>query len=147
MFGVTFRSGCIRFYHLHKRSLVLELKTGYSGQRLHGLQFIADRKLLMANILPNKVQVWKMIDEKTLIQLRIIPIDEKDTKCLLVNKDGSQLLYLTWSGKIRVYNAVINSSRSYTLPNGVENVGQMILVGAGKVLVNNKGSDKFSLMY
>ena len=40
LIGVAFRSRFIRFYHLHKRTLSFEFKTGFENSYTYGLQYL-----------------------------------------------------------------------------------------------------------
>jgi len=145
--GVGFRSGHVRFYHLYKRTLCFEFKTGFENFYTYALQYLPKRNMILGRVKENVIKVWKYDSEKKKVeQFKTITTKGSYPDCIVPNEDESQLLFTSRDKFLEMYDfnseklSLCNVSQHVTKTNALvymENIGKISVCDytSGKICI------------
>ena len=136
LIGAGFKTGYIRFYHLFRKNLVFEFKTGFEDYYIYGLNYLPKRKLIIASVNAYTIKVWKYDPENRLIREQ----QTIKTKCanhnsIIYNEDESQLIFATSKDFLESYSLIKNESIQHKLTSNIRSTMSVLyLQGLKRVL-------------
>jgi len=149
LIGVGFRSGYIRFYHLYKRTLSFEFKTGFENFYTYGLQYLPKRKLILGRVKEHIIKVWKYDEEKKGAEDHTT-INAKGSypDCIVPNEDESQLLFTSRDHFLEMYDFNNNKTAQYNLQPHIKKTNALLFLdNLGKVSVCDYTSGKICILH
>jgi len=147
--GVGFRCGYIRFYHLYKRNMVFEFKTGFENFYTYALQYLPKRNMILGRVKENVIKVWKYDSEKKKVeQYKTINTKGSYPDCIVPNEDESQLLFTSRDKFLEMYD--FNTEKT-TLQNVSPHIAKtnalVYLENMGKISVCDYTSGKICVLH
>jgi len=149
LIGVGFRSGTVRFYHLYKKNLVLEFKTGYENFYTYGLQYLPKRKLILGRVKEKVIKVWKYEDDKKRVEpYKTIKAKGEYPDCIVANEDESQLLFTSRDQFLEMYDFGTEKTALYNLQPHINKTNALVFLDSlGKVSVCDYTSGKVCILH
>jgi WD40 repeat protein len=149
LIGVGFRSGVIRFYHLYKKSMVFEFKTGFENFYTYGLQYLPKRKLILGRVKESTITIWKYDDEnKKVEQYKTIKAKGNYPDCIVANEDESQLLFTSRDQFLEVYDFGTDKTAMHNLGPYISKTNALVFLDSlGKVSVCDYTSGKVCILH
>jgi len=149
LIGVGFRCGVIRFYHIYKRNMVMEFKTGFDNFYTYGLQYLPKRKLIVGRVKEHMIKVWKYDDEKKKAEpYKTINAKGSYPDCIVANEDESQLLFTSRDQFLESYDFGTEKTNLLNLGSHVKKTNALIsLESLGKVSVCDYTSGKICILH
>jgi len=149
LIGVGFRSGYVRFYHIHKRSMVMEFKTGFENFYTYGLQYLPKRKLILGRVKEHVIKVWKYDDEKKKVEAyKTINAKGSYPDCIVPNEDESQLLFTSRDQFLESYDFGNDKTSMVNLNPHIKKTNALVfLESMGKVSVCDYTSGKICILH
>jgi len=149
LIGVGFRSGVIRFYHLYKKNLVFEFKTGFENFYTYGLQYLPKRKLILGRVKEGVISVWKYDEEKKKVEpYKSIKTKGEYPDCIVANEDESQLLFTSRDQFLEMYDFGTEKIALYNLQPHIKKSNALVFLDSlGKVSVCDYVSGKVCILH
>jgi len=146
--GVGFRSGVVRFYHLYKRNMVMEFKTGFENFYTYGLQYLPKRNLILGRVKERVIKVWKYDSEKKKVeQYKTIKAKGEYPDCIVPNEDESQLLFTSRDQFLEMYDFGTDKTAQYNLQPHIKKSNALVFLdNLGKVSVCDYTSGKVCIL-
>jgi WD40 repeat protein len=127
--GVGFRSGVVRFYHLYKKNLVFEFKTGFENFYTYGLQYLPKRKLILGRVKERIIKVWKFDDENKKVEpYKTIKAKGEYPDCIVANEDESQLLFTSRDQFLEMYDFATEKTALYNLQPHIKKTNALLFL-------------------
>jgi len=149
LIGVGFRSGFVRFFHLYKRTMIMEFKTGYENFYTYGLQYLPKRKLILGRVKEHVIKVWKYDDEKKRVE-QYTTVNAKGSypDCIVPNEDESQLLFTSRDHFLEMYDFNQDKTAQYNLQPHIKKTNALLFLDSlGKVSVCDYTSGKICILH
>lgn len=148
LIGVGFRSGCIRFYHIYKKNMVLEFKTGFENFYTYGLQYLPKRKLILGRVKEHVIKVWKYDDEKKKVEhYKTINTKGNYPDCIIPNEDESQLLFTSRDNFLEMHDFTNDKTAVCNLQPHIKKTNALVYLNSmGKVSVCDYTSGKVCIL-
>ena len=146
LIGAAFYEGFIRFYHLFSKELVFQLKTGYQHDDIYGLQYIPAKKVILASVTNNKVQIWNYSEESRTAELaKAINLDGYYPNCILISQNQENILCSAGSRYVEAYNFISEKTTRINLSE-IKKASCLAFLEFGKVLVSDMESGNFCIL-
>jgi len=147
--GVGFRSGVVRFYHLFKKNMVFEFKTGFENFYTYGLQYLPKRKLILGRVKESTITIWKYDDEKKKADhYKTIKAKGNYPDCIVANEDESQLLFTSRDQFLEVYDFGTDKTATHNLGQHISKTNALVFLDSlGKVSVCDYTSGKVCILH
>jgi len=149
LLGVGFRSGHIRFYHLYKRQLCFEFKTGFENFYTYALQYLPKRKLILGRVKENVIKVWKYDDDnKKVEQYKTIDTKGSYPDCIVPNEDESQLLFTSRDKFLEMYDFNTEKTAQCNVGPHITKTNALVYMdNIGKISVCDYTSGKICVLH
>jgi len=149
LIGVGFRTGFVRFYHLYKKNLVMEFKTGYENFYTYGLQYLPKRKLILGRVKEHVIKVWKYDDENKKVEpYKTINAKGNYPDCIVPNEDESQLLFTSRDQFLETYDFSTEKTAMVNLNPHIKKTNALVfLESMGKVSVCDYNTGKVCVLH
>jgi len=148
LIGAGFRSGVVRFYHLYKKTMVFEFKTGFENFYTYGLQYLPKRKLILGRVKEKVISVWKYDEEKKKVEpYKTIKSKGDYPDCIVANEDESQLLFTSRDQFVEMYDFGTDKTAVYNLQPHIKKTNALVFLDSlGKVSVCDYTSGKVCIL-
>ena len=145
--GAGFKSGHIRLYHLFKKNLVFEIRTGFYEYYIYGLSYLPKRKLIIASVNNNTVKVWRWNSEdKRAEEDQIINTKSEHQSSIKYNEDETQLIFATEEPFLESYD-LSDKERTLYYVDHIKMITSVLYVeGIKKVFVYDTGSGNITVL-
>jgi len=149
LLGVGFRSGYVRFYHIYKRNMVMEFKTGFENFYTYGLQYLPKRKLILGRVKEHVIKVWKYDEvNKKVEPFKTINAKGSYPDCIVPNEDESQLLFTSRDQFLESYDFGSDKTNMVNLGPHIKKTNALVfLENMGKVSVCDYTSNKICILH
>jgi len=149
LIGVGFRSGYIKFYHLYKRTLAFEFKTGFENFYTYALQYLPKRNLIIGRVKENVIKVWKYDSEKKKVeQIKTINTKGSYPDCIVPNEDESQLLFTSRDKFLEMYDFNTEKTAIHNVGPHIAKTNALVhLENMGKISVCDYTSGKICVLH
>lgn len=149
LIGVGFRSGHIRFYHLHKRCQMFEFQTGFENFYTYALQYLPKRKLILGRVKEHVIKVWKYDEEKKKVEpYKTINAKGSYPDCIVPNEDESQLLFTSRDSFLESYDFGTDKNSLVNLQPHIKKTNALVFLDSlGKVSVCDYTSGKVCILH
>lgn len=149
LIGVGFRTGFVRFYHIYKRTMVMEFKTGFENFYTYGLQYLPKRKLILGRVKEHVIKVWKYDDEKKKVEpFKTINAKGSYPDCIVPNEDESQLLFTSRDQFLESYDFANDKTSAVNLNPHIKKTNALVfLESMGKVSVCDYTSGQICILH
>jgi len=149
LIGVGFRSGVVRFYHLYKKNMVFEFKTGFENFYTYGLQYLPKRKLILGRVKEKVISVWKYDEDKKKVEpYKTIKSKGDYPDCIVANEDESQLLFTSRDQFLEMYDFSTEKTALYNLQPHIKKTNALVFLDSmGKVSVCDYTSGKVVILH
>jgi len=149
LIGVGFRSGYIRFYHLYKKTMVFEFKTGFENFYTYALQYLPKRKMILGRVKEHVIKVWKYDDQKKKVEeYKTINAKGSYPDCIVPNEDESQLLFTSRDQFLEMYDFASDKTAICNLQPHIKKTNALVFLDSmGKVSVCDYTSGKICILH
>jgi len=149
LIGVGFRSGHVRFYHIYKKTCVMEFKTGFENFYTYALQYLPKRRLILGRVKEHVIKVWKYDEEtKKVEQYKTINAKGNYPDCIVPNEDESQLLFTSRDNFLEMYDFSTEKTAIVNLQPHIKKTNALVFLDSlGKVSVCDYTSGKVCILH